>query len=79
MEIPKMPSAFTPEVIEAIAKYATALKSSFSSNDEAMVLQQRCSDSDSEASCCCPRFLKFKIFGNAYIFNFNSECTRCDD
>jgi hypothetical protein len=73
-EILEIPPVLTPEVIQAIADNAEALKALkavLSSGDEAVALSNDCHSKD----CCCPKFLKFKIIGcTVIIINDNAEC-----
>lgn len=74
-----IPPVFTPEVVDAVADNAEALKaikSILTSGDEAMALND-CGSNGCCPPCCCPKFLKFKIIGcTVIIINDNAECQK---
>ncbi|MGI6551080.1 MAG: hypothetical protein ACOX4Q_13815 [Syntrophomonadales bacterium] len=68
----EMPNAMTPENIAAVAQSAGEIIG-------ALVNQNRsggidCCGNNSGSSCCCPRKIKFFIFGNTWINNYNAAC-----
>lgn len=79
----EIPPVLTPEVIQAIAENAEALKAIqqiLSSGDEAMALKGGqnsldCGGCHDDDDCCCPKLIKFKIIGSTVIIvNKNAAC-----
>jgi|LSQX01.1.fsa_nt_gb hypothetical protein len=82
-----MPNAITPENIAAVAQNAdkilAAILGQSPAQPEAPVAveapaqapQKRRHKKDrNEVECCCPRKVKFFIFGNTWINNYNAAC-----
>lgn len=63
-----MPNALTPENIAAVAQNAAGIIGALANQR----LDLGCDSSDTE--CCCPRKVKFFIFGNTWINNYNAQC-----
>ncbi len=64
----QMPNALTPENIAAVAQNAAQIIGALANQR----LDLGCNDDDTE--CCCPRKVKFFIFGNTWINNYNAQC-----
>lgn len=64
-----MSSMLTPEVVEAIARNAGAVKAAISSGDENAVLGTPCHSDE----CCSPKLIKFKfVLCDVDIKNINA-------
>ncbi|NLV15632.1 MAG: hypothetical protein GXY50_00265 [Syntrophomonadaceae bacterium] len=66
----EMPNVITPENIAAVAQNAEQIMSLLRCQDEPEVA----SGCGSSRACCCPRSIKFFIFGNTWINNYNAQC-----
>ncbi len=67
----EMPNALTPENIAAIAENADKILTAVLGQGQ----NQRVPTCGSNNSvCCCPKKVKFFIFGNVWINNYNSVC-----
>mgnify|MGYP000927235385 CR=1 FL=1 len=74
-----MPNALTPENIAAVAQNADKILAAiFGQNlvqPSAPVPANRPPKQDrNDPECCCPRKVKFFIFGNTWINNYNAAC-----
>ncbi len=68
----EMPNALTPENIAAVAQNAADIIGALANQEQAQRLNLGCNNNDTE--CCCPRRVKFFIFGNTWINNYNAQC-----
>lgn len=83
-----LPNALTPETIAALAQNADKILAAiFGQNlaqPEAPVAVEASVQAPkprrhhkkerSDTECCCPRKVKFFVFGNTWINNYNAQC-----
>ncbi len=69
----EMPNALTPENIAALAQNAGDIIRALVNQSQAQRLDLGCGKDD-DTECCCPRRIKFFIFGNTWINNYNTQC-----
>ncbi len=83
----ELPNALTPETIAAIAQNADKILAAIfgqkSAQSEAPVAveasvqaqkHRRHKKDNDEVECCCPKKVKFFVFGNTWINNYNAQC-----
>lgn len=68
----EMPNALTPENIAAVAQNAGDIIGALVSQNQARGIDL-CGN-NSSTDCCCPKKVKFFIFGNTWINNYNAAC-----
>lgn len=79
-----MPNALTPENIAAVAQNADKILAAVFGQNlpqpaapvqvEAPVQARRPHHDRRDSECCCPKKVKFFIFGNTWINNYNATC-----
>ncbi len=81
----EMPNALTPENIAALAQNADKILAAIFGQISAQPEAPAAVEAPAQAykprrhkkdgtECCCPRKVKFFIFGNTWIDNYNAAC-----
>ncbi|NLV15633.1 MAG: hypothetical protein GXY50_00270 [Syntrophomonadaceae bacterium] len=70
----QMPTVLTPENIAAVAQNAEQIMSLLRGKEQPQPVASSCGPDRNSVACCCPGQIKFFIFGNAWINNYNSQC-----